>query len=160
VWWLEVAANPQKLVAVLMSAVISMKFVVLMVRVEAADRVHVVQIKPVQMGIYVVIINVVPRISAAMRRTAVHRVRNVVLMVHALYQVWYVAVILFAYSIMNVVRIEAAAILGKHVVMMVRVPNLVSHAVAVILPVHRVRNVVLMVHALQQAGNVVGLVSA
>jgi hypothetical protein len=62
---------------------------------------------------------------------------------------------------MNVVRIEVAAGQGKYVVMTVRAPNLMSHAVELTaLSVERILNVVLMVHALQKARNVVGLVSA
>ena len=82
---LILAASPEKVVAVLIPAVLmGLKFVVLMVRVGASDRVHVVQTLTVQVGINVVIINVVPWIRmsfVAKTRTAVNRFRNVVKMV-------------------------------------------------------------------------------
>jgi hypothetical protein len=82
---LILAASPEKVVAVLIPAVLmGLKFVVLMVRVGASDRVHVVQTLTVRVGINVVIINVVTWIImsfVAKIRTAVKRFRNVVKMV-------------------------------------------------------------------------------
>jgi hypothetical protein len=94
--------SPENIVAVLKPAVLLvLKYVVLvLVPVRTSDRVHVVQTLNVQEGINVAIMNVVLRIRVrrvAKTRTAVSRVRNVVLMVR-------VVVIVLMVRVVNVVK--------------------------------------------------------
>jgi hypothetical protein len=146
---LILAAIPERFVAVFKHhqkkpAVTLPNNVVLMVRVRAADQIHVVAIRSVQLGVYVVVISVVPWISVAIIRNAVNRDIHVVLVVIAaspekIVVVWINAVIML---LKVVVAISAVSKVLNDVVTMIvfQWVNVVMTPTA-----ERMRNVVLMV---------------
>ena len=124
------AAFPENFVAVFKNhqkkpAVTLPNNVVLMVRVRAADQIHVVAIGTVQLGVYVVIIDVVPWISVARMlpglRNAVHRDGRVVLVVNAaspekIVVVWINAVIMLLKVVVAINAVMMVIMLLKGVV--------------------------------------------